>query len=96
MIEKKDPRVLRHHLLCSLVAEQPLLLEDINIHHHPPGLLPEESRFLRLIEAITNGTKAMVAKGSTLLKFYPGMVTNNDGLEVHFECGSDRSIAYYL
>lgn len=37
-----------------------------------------------------------MAKGSTLVKFYPGMVTNNDGLEVHFECGLERGISYYL
>ena len=72
--------VLRQQLLCALVAEQNLFLEDINIHNHPPGLLPEESRFLELIEAITNGCKVMVAKGGTLLRFYAGMVTNNEGV----------------
>ena len=49
MLSKKDPRVLRQHLLCATVAEQNLMLEDINIHHHPPGLLPEESKFLQMI-----------------------------------------------
>ena len=77
MITKKDPRAFRQHLLCALVAEQNLILEDINIHNHPAGLLPEESRFLKLIEAITNGCKVMVGKGGTILRFYSGMVTNN-------------------
>jgi RNA 3'-terminal phosphate cyclase-like protein len=96
MLQKKDPRVLRQHLLCALAAEQNLLLEDINMHSNPPGLLPEESRFLRLVEAITNGCKIMVAKGGTLLKFYAGMVTNNEGVELTFDCGKERAIAYYL
>lgn len=38
----------------------------------------------------------MVAKGGSLLKFFSGMVTNNEGVEVHFDCGLDRGIAYYL
>lgn len=87
MLTKKDPRVFRHQVLCALVAEQNLLLEDINLHNHPPGLLPEESRFLRMIESVCNGCKVMVAKGGSLIKFYAGMVTNNEGVELHFDCG---------
>ena len=40
-----------------------------------------------LIEAVSNGCKVMVTKGGSLLKFYAGMVTNNEGVELHFECG---------
>ena len=29
----------------------------------------------------------MVAKGGSLLRFYAGMVTNNEGVELHFDCG---------
>ena len=29
----------------------------------------------------------MVAKGGTLMKFYAGMVTNNEGVEFDFDCG---------
>lgn len=38
----------------------------------------------------------MVTKGGSLLKFFAGMVTNNEGVEVHFDCGLDRGIGYYL
>jgi RNA 3'-terminal phosphate cyclase-like protein len=38
----------------------------------------------------------MVTKGGSLLKFFAGMITNNEGVEVHFDCGLDRGIAYYL
>ena len=41
MIVKKDPQVFRQQILCALVAEQNLLLEDVNLHNHPQGLLPE-------------------------------------------------------
>ena len=87
MIVKRDPRVFRQQLLCAIIVEQNLVLEEINLHNHPPGLLPEESRFLQMIEAVSNGCKVMVTKGGSLLKFYAGMVTNNEGVELHFECG---------
>lgn len=96
MLVKKESQVFRHQILCALVAEQNLLLEDINLHNHPPGLLPEESHFLKLIAAISNGCKVMVAKGGSILKLYSGMVTNNEGVELHFDCGLDRCISYYL
>lgn len=38
----------------------------------------------------------MVAKGGTVLKFYAGIVTNNEGVELHFDCGLDKGISYYL
>lgn len=49
-----------------------------------------------MIEAVCNGCKVMVAKGGSVLKFYAGMVTNNEGVELHFDCGLERSISYYL
>lgn len=96
MLLKKDPQAFRQQILCAIVAEQNLVLEDINLHHHPPGLLPEESHFLKLVASISNGCKVIVTKGSTLLKFYAGVISNNEGVELHFDCGTTRGIAYYL
>lgn len=80
MIVKKNPTNFRQHIFCAMVAEQNIVLEDINQQLNPPGLRPEESTFLKLIEAISNGCKIMVAKGGTILKFYAGIVTNNEGV----------------
>jgi len=38
----------------------------------------------------------MVTRGGTLMKFYAGVVTNNEGVELNFDCGLERGIAYYL
>ena len=38
----------------------------------------------------------MVTKGATLLKFYAGLITNNEGLEFEFDCGLHRGIGYFL
>ena len=96
MLVKKNPSNFRQHIFCALVAGQNIILEDINLNSNPPGLKPEESRFLQLVEAVSNGCKIMVTKGGSLLKFYAGMITNNEGVELHFECGLERGISYYL
>jgi RNA 3'-terminal phosphate cyclase-like protein len=49
-----------------------------------------------LIKAITNGSKIIVSKSGTQMRFYSGMVTNNDGVVFDFDCGLHRSIGYYL
>lgn len=77
MLVKNNPNNFRHNIFTAMVAELNLLLTDINITHNPPGLRPEESTFLKLIEAVSNGCKIMVTKGGTVLKFYAGIVTNN-------------------
>lgn len=40
MLVKKNPSNFRHHIFCALVAEQNIVLEDINLNRHPPGLKP--------------------------------------------------------
>lgn len=96
MLTIKNPANLRHTLLCAIVAEQNLLIEDINMRRNPPGLKAEESRFLSMIESISNGCKIIVTKGATHMKFYAGLITNNEGIEFTFDCGLHRSIGYYL
>jgi len=41
MWAKKNPNNFRQHILCAMVAEQNIILEDINNNSHPPGLKPE-------------------------------------------------------
>jgi len=41
MLIIKSPTNFRHTILCSIIAEQPLQLEDINHNKNPPGLKPE-------------------------------------------------------
>lgn len=31
-----------------------------------------------------------------MIKYYPGIITNNDGIEFDFDCGEERSITYFL
>lgn len=77
MLTIKSPINFRQTVFSSIIAEQPLQLEDINHSKNPPGLKPEESRFLHMIETISNGCKIIVTKGGQMLKFYPGLIVNN-------------------
>jgi len=49
-----------------------------------------------LIEKITNGTKVQIDESGTRVKFYPGVITNNDGAEFEFDCGLGRSLSYFI
>lgn len=37
-----------------------------------------------------------MTKGGQMLKFYPGLIVNNEGVEMVFDCGKERCISYYL
>lgn len=45
---------------------------------------------------ISNGAKFEINKLGTSIKYYPGIITNNDGKMFEFNCGPDRNITYYL
>ena len=49
-----------------------------------------------MIEQISNGCKIIVTKGGQLLKFYPGLIVSNEGVEMTFDCSKERCISYYL
>jgi RNA 3'-terminal phosphate cyclase len=74
---RKNPTNFRHTIFCAIIAEQNIIIEDINNNKNPPGLKAEESKFLQLVENISNGSKIIVTKGGCLMKFYAGLITNN-------------------
>jgi RNA 3'-terminal phosphate cyclase-like protein len=45
---------------------------------------------------MSNGTKLEINKDGSELKFYPGIISNNEGAKIIFDCGNERSIGYYL
>lgn len=96
MLHFKNPANLRQVLLCSVLSERPVTAELINQFETPSGLKPCEERFLQLVETVSNGCKLAISKGGNQLRFQPGLVTNNEGVEFDFDCGLDRCISYYL
>lgn len=53
-------------------------------------------KFLRLVERISSGAKFTISKNGTAIKYYPGIITNNEGVEFEYDCGEERAISYFL
>ena len=43
-----------------------------------------------------SGAKYEMNKAKTTLKFYPGILINNNDVDYQFDCGLERSIGYFL
>jgi RNA 3'-terminal phosphate cyclase-like protein len=95
----------RQRIVCSLLSHRPILLRNIRPDDvDSPGLRPYEVSFLRLIDALTNGTTMEINATGTQVRFQPGILI---GGEVTHDCPvgtkteteeydpSDPSLAWY-
>jgi RNA 3'-terminal phosphate cyclase-like protein len=92
----KGSNYFRIKIAYSLLLGRPIEVTAIRENDINPGLTEYEISFLKLIERITNGTKVEISKTGTMMRFYPGVITNNYGDEFDFECHNSRCITYYL
>ena len=70
-----------------------------------PGLAPHEISFLRLLEAVTNGSQMEISYTGTILVYKPGLITgsaagngsSNGGVITHeLPAGCTRGLSYFL
>lgn len=69
-----------------------------------PGLAPHEISFLRLLEAVTNGSQMEISYTGTILVYKPGLITGSatgsgasGGVISHeLPAGCNRGLSYYL
>lgn len=69
-----------------------------------PGLAPHEISFLRLLEAVTNGSQMEISYTGTILVYKPGLITGSStgsgasGGVIQYELPSNctRGLSYYL
>lgn len=70
-----------------------------------PGLAPHEISFLRLLEAVTNGSQMEISYTGTILVYKPGLITGssagtgagNGGVVKHeLPTGCPRGVSYFL
>ena len=73
-----------------------IFFQDIRLNEDIFGLAEYEVNFLKLVELITNGTKLQIDETGSSVKFYPGIITNNDDVNFEFDCGNMRCLTYYL
>ena len=55
-----------------------------------------ELNFIKLIQLLTSGSIVEINETGTEFRYRPGIINNNNGNDIVFECGSERSICYYL
>lgn len=65
-----------------------------------PGLAPHEISFLRLLEAVTNGSQMEISYTGTILVYKPGLITGSGtgGTVIRHEipAGCTRGVSYFL
>ncbi len=95
-IELSGSSFFRIKIAYSLLFQKPIKITKIRTNDINPGLSQYEVSFLKLIETITNGTLIELSKTGTVLKFTPGVITNNYGDMIEFPCDNSRCLTYYL
>ncbi|KAL4472902.1 hypothetical protein ABPG72_007779 [Tetrahymena utriculariae] len=98
MIKFSDPTNIRQIIVCSTISERPVLIENYRAFEKTgiQGIQQYEVKFLRLVERISSGAKFQISKNGTAIKYYPGIITNNEGIDFEFDCGEERCITYFL
>lgn len=84
---------LRQRLVFSLLSGRPVTVTEIRPMDEDPGVKEHEVKLLSLLEKITNGTKIVINKTGTQVRFEPGML---HGGEVELDCGTTRCLSYFL
>lgn len=49
-----------------------------------------------MLEKISTGTKIEIGKSGQSLRYYPGILINNNGMEIEMDCGIERSLGYFI
>lgn len=86
----------RLRIAFSLLTMTPIEIKNIRSNEANIGISKSEFSFLKLIEKITNGSNVFISNTGTVVKFSPGIITNNYGDYFEFECETERNLSYYL
>ncbi|CAD6582575.1 MAG: hypothetical protein ASARMPRED_001003 [Alectoria sarmentosa] len=98
-------KALAHRLILSTLTGRPVRFEQIR-HSSPThtGLAPHEISFLRLLEAVTNGSQFVIGITGTELLYKPGLITGSapgsgaSGGVIRHELPAEctRGVSYFL
>lgn len=95
-----------HRLVFSTLTGRTVQISQIRPSSPTnPGLAPHEISFLRLLEAVTNGSQMEISYTGTILVYKPGLITgsgsspgaNSGGVIRHeIPAGCTRGVSYFL
>lgn len=98
-------KALAHRLVLSTLTGRPIHISQIRPSLPAnPGLASHEISFLRLLEAVTNGSTIEISYTGTTLLYRPGLITGsapgtgtNGGVIRHeIPAGCTRGVSYFL
>ncbi|CAP64925.1 uncharacterized protein PODANS_1_13160 [Podospora anserina S mat+] len=100
-------RAFTQRLVLATLSGKPIHITKIrSTSPTNPGLAPHEVSFLRLLEAVTNGSVIDVSYSGTTLAYQPGLITgsvpgagtflSNDLIEHTIPANNTRGITYFL
>lgn len=97
---------LTHRLILSTLTGRPVHISGIRSSSPTaPGLAPHEISFLRLLEAVTNGSSMQISYTGTTLTYHPGLITgtiagagasSDDVIEHTLPPNCTRGVTYFL
>ena len=97
-------KAFAHRLILSTLTGRPVHISQIRSSSINPGLAPHEISFLRLLEAVTNGSTIEISYTGTALLYRPGLITGsapgtgaNAGVIKHeLPAACMRGVSYFL
>ncbi|KAG6363345.1 hypothetical protein INS49_008442 [Diaporthe citri] len=95
-----------HRLILSTLTGRPVHISGIRSSSPTaPGLAPHEVSFLRLLEAVTNGSSMQISYTGTTITYHPGLITgtvagagaaSDDVIEHALPANCSRGVTYFL
>lgn len=99
-------KAFTQRLVLSTLTGRPIHISGIRSSSPTaPGLAPHEISFLRLLEAVTNGSSFQISYTGTTITYHPGLITGaiagagaaeGDIIEHNIPSNCTRGISYFL
>jgi RNA 3'-terminal phosphate cyclase-like protein len=86
-------RDFRLRLILSTLSRRRLRIDSIRSKDEEPGLRDFEASFLRLVDALTNGSRIEINDTGTSMRYSPGLVI---GGSLEHACSLSRPVGWYI
>ena len=86
-------RNFRLRLVLATLSGKPIKITKIRSQDLNPGLKDHEVSFLRLLEAVTNGSHIEISYTGTTIIYRPGIIIGGD---LTHNCPDTKSIGYFI